>query len=110
MKTPRRAASVLRWGPLAVVTLIGALFVFRLGWIAAHLDESALLEHYAGLYVAETGDGAKPSDCVGGLGTRRQVRLVIRCTTPQGALRVYMIGRFGRLLTLPPAPPDAAET
>ncbi|ASM72688.1 hypothetical protein SULPSESMR1_01880 [Pseudosulfitobacter pseudonitzschiae] len=96
--------------PLVVVTLLGALWVFRLGWIWAHLDESALLDHYARLYVAETGAGASPSDCVGRPGEQAAVRLVISCTTPQGSRRVYLIGRFGGLLDQLPAPRNAAET
>ncbi|MCR8826446.1 hypothetical protein [Pseudosulfitobacter koreensis] len=107
----RRAESPwLLWLPLAVVTLIGAVMVFRLGWISAHVDEGALLNHYAQLYVNETGGAASLSDCVGRPGTQGGVRLVISCTTPQGDTRVYMIGRFGGLLQPPPAPDTASET
>ncbi len=100
----------LYWMPLAVVTVCGALWLFRLGWIAAHVDESALLDHYARLYVAETGAGARLSDCVGRPGQGDGVRLVISCTGHDGNRRVYAIGRFGALLEKIPAPPDAPKT
>ncbi|MBM1814321.1 hypothetical protein [Pseudosulfitobacter pseudonitzschiae] len=100
----------LYWMPLAVVTVCGALWLFRLGWIAAHVDESALLDHYARLYVAETGEGARLSDCVGRPGQGDGVRLVISCTAPDGGKRVYAIGRFGGLLEQIPASGDASKT
>lgn len=100
----------LYWMPLAVVTVCGALWLFRLGWIAAHVDESALLDHYARLYVAETGDGARLSDCVGRPGQDRAVRLVISCTGHDGNRRVYAIGHFGGLLENKPASRDASKT
>jgi len=100
----------LLWLPLAVVTLIGAVMVFRLGWIAAHVDEGALLNHYAQLYVAETGAEASLSDCVGRPGVQSGVRLVVSCTTPRGDKRIYLIGRFGGLVQPPPASKNASET
>ena len=100
----------LYWMPLAVVTICAALWLFRLGWIAAHVDESALLDHYARLYVAETGAGARRSDCVGRPGQDRAVRLLIQCTAPDGERRVYAIGRFGALLEKIPVPNDASKT
>ncbi len=100
----------LYWMPLAVVTICGALWLFRLGWIAAHVDESALLDHYARLYVAETGGGARRSDCVGRPGQDPAVRLVISCTGTDGTRRVYAIGRFGGLLEQTSASRDASET
>ncbi len=93
----------VRFVPVALVVVAGALLAFRYGWIRANMTETAAIEAYAARYVAET--GAPAADCVARPGAR--VWLVIRCGSGAEA-RVYRVNRFGGLVA-PAAELDGAQ-
>lgn len=94
-----------RWAfflPLGAVVFLGALYAFRLGWIAAYITETAAIEAYAARYLSET--GARAADCSAVPGER--VWLVIRCGSGKDG-RIYRVNRFGGLTgTGPASDPD----
>lgn len=78
--------------------LVGALGL-RLGWLAATLDESALIERYADAYATGGGDRA---DCHAEPGAGALTRLRVVCT-PEGqpaARHVWTLAPWGQLLSL----------
>lgn len=91
----------LWWTPLAVLTLVAGLLLFRQGWIRAHLNETDVISHYAALYVAETGGEAKVTDCVARPGGQSDIWLVVRCEQPRsGRVRHFPLDWSGRLIDL----------
>lgn len=99
----------LWWLPLVVLTIIVGLFVFRLGWIRAHLTETDVINHFAARYVVETGGQATVTDCVALPGQQEGVWLVVRCAPPDGgAVQRFPVDRSGRLLA-PAHAVDAME-
>ena len=82
----------LWWTPLAVLTVIAGLLVFRQGWIAAHLTETDVINHYAARYV--TDHGGQKADCLAVPGRTAGVWIEVRC----GADVIYPVDRSGRLV------------
>lgn len=87
----------LWWTPLAVLTVVAGLLVFRMGYVAAHMTETDVINHYAALYVAEGPKGARVTDCAARPGDAKGVWLIISCG---GAAHVvqYHVDRAGRLV------------
>lgn len=90
----------LWWLPLGVLTLVAGLLMFRQGWLAAHMTETDVINHYAARYVAEHGGDLR--DCVAVPG-RAAVWIEVRC----GKV-IYPVDRAGRLVVVtPPVGPSA---
>lgn len=85
----------------ALVTLSGYLGL-QLG---KPVTETEIITRYATLYVAEQGDGAQVSDCLATPNLRSEVRLVVRCTHPNGTIHSYYAGPRGE----PRLPDDPQE-
>lgn len=83
--------------PLGVLTVVAGLFVFRAGYIAAHLTETDVINHYAARYVAEGPDGARATDCVARPGGSEAIWLVVSCGGPAHIVQ-YRVDRRGRLI------------
>jgi hypothetical protein len=95
----------LWWAPLAALTGLGAVLVFRLGWIVATLEQSDVIARYAALYLQEAGTGAKPTDCAAYPAPDwANVWIVVRCK-PMGETgvfeAVYYVNRFGGRVAAP---------
>lgn len=93
----------LWWTPLALVAMAGALFSFRMGWIAATTTQMDVINKFAARYLENrlrdgTAEGAKVTDCVAYPGEDRGVWLIISCgPTPPDPVRSYEyhVNRFG---------------
>ena len=73
--------------------------MLRLGYKTAYLDESATIEHYAGLYVIymkNIGIDASIYDCIAVQDESFWVRLRIQCDGAK--TKIYMIGIWGQLI------------
>lgn len=95
----------LIWMPLVAVVSLMAVHFFRLGWIAANLTETDVIESYAQKYLADrardgTGDGARISDCVGYPGTGAGIWLQVVCGPPGDPSRryEYEVDRLGQFV------------
>lgn len=87
----------LWWAPFALLTLAGAIYVFRLGLIAATITETDVISRYAQDYVAEAGAGAALTDCHARPGNEEPgIWIVVICAGPDG-VRSYHVNRFGGL-------------
>lgn len=82
----------LWWTPLAVLTVVAGLLLFRQGWIAAHMTETDVINHYAARYVAD--HGGSRTDCIALPGRADDVWIEVRC----GATVIYPVDRAGRLV------------
>lgn len=90
---------------MAALTCLGAVLVFRLGWIAATLEQSDVIARYAALYLQEAGTGAKPTDCAAYPAPDWPgIWIVVRCR-PMGETDVsegvYYVNRFGGRVAAP---------
>ncbi len=88
-----------RWAlflPVGLLTLVLALLFFRLGWIAANLTETDVINTYAARYLQEAGPGARVSDCVARPGQGAAVWIVVSCEGTAGRYS-YHVNRFGGL-------------
>lgn len=94
--------SWILWGPLAIITLLGAGMVFRASWKAANLTETDVINAYADRYVAEVAGRASRSDCAAVPG-QGAVWLIVRCGSGDTA-RTYPVDRSGALVDLPREP------
>lgn len=86
--------------PLVLLILALAAWAFRLGWIAATITETDVINIYAHRYLAEAGAVARLTDCTALPGDQSGVWIIVRCIGPDGRYD-YPISRFGRLLALP---------
>ena len=94
----RRSALFLPFGALV-------LFAGYLGWRESKIpSESDVINHYAARYVAEAADGADVTDCFARPHYGTQVRLVVVCEHPTGAVTRYYVGLHGQLLPEPELP------
>ena len=100
----------LWFAPLAVLVVALGLWAFRLGWIAATISETDVIERYAALYMQTQGDSARATDCVARPGVSPRVWIVVSCLTPQGVRVDYPVDRLGRLLDLAPEPTTMPQT
>ncbi len=84
----------LWWVPLGLLTVVGALLAFRMGWIAATITETDVITGFSQRYVDQDGGpGAQITDCVGLVGQVDGAWITVRC----GAID-YHVSRFGRLI------------
>ncbi|QFT60298.1 hypothetical protein FIU94_15830 [Sulfitobacter sp. THAF37] len=91
----------LWWTPLAVLTVVVGVLLFRQGWIAAQMTETDVIDHYASRYVAE--HGGRKTDCHAVPASAPRVWIEVRC----GDAVVYKVDRAGRLVLPDPAEPAA---
>lgn len=91
--------------PLGAITLALGLWGFRMGWIAATITETDVINTYAQKYLAdraERGSGEPPAatDCVAYPGQTQGIWLVVSCgseSADAGARYEYHVNRFGGL-------------
>ena len=91
-----------RWAlflPLGLVTLALGLLFFRLGWIAANLTETDVINTYAARYLQEAGPTAKASDCVARPAQAPGVWIVVTCAGAEMRYDYY-VNRFGGLRSI----------
>lgn len=100
-----------RWAfmSLAILTGLAAALGLRLGWMTATLDESRIIERYAGVYEAAGGTRA---DCHVRPGAGFLERIVVTCTPPARpeARHVWVVAPWGTLLRVDMPPADAIES
>ena len=65
------------WLPVVALTLAVGVYALRLGWVAATITETDVIERYAAVYVGET--GAARTDCRAVPGQGGAVWLVVIC-------------------------------
>lgn len=90
---------------LSFLSLLGIAGIAAiLGWrMGQPVTETDIISRYAADYVETHGAGAKLTDCVATPGTG-DVRLVVRCSHPDGRRAVYPAGPRGELLELQERP------
>ena len=80
--------------PLLGLIAIAAILGWRFG---RPVTETDIINSYAAEYVETFGAGAQLTDCLATAGTG-DVRLVVRCTHPDGRQAVYPAGARGQLM------------
>ena len=101
-----------RWlwfAPLACLAVAAAGWGFRMGWIAATITETDVIETFAAEYTSTVGAGAKRTDCVARPGTGQGVWITVTCTAPDGRPYRYSADRFGRRLPADAVPKSSEE-
>jgi hypothetical protein len=91
-------AKLIWFAPLILLTGLFALYGFRLGWIAANLTETDVIEARAVDYVTSAGPEAKPSDCQAWPGKHLGIWVIVRCGGASDAaskVYEYHVNRFG---------------
>lgn len=85
-----------RWlfAPFAALTVAAGYLGLQLG---QPVTETEIITRYAAAYVDEQGRGAQLSDCLATPNQRADVRLVVRCTHPEGTVYSYYAGPRGEL-------------
>ena len=93
-----------RWiiAPIAALAIVAGYLGLQLG---QPVTETDIINRYAALYVQEQGGSAKVTDCVATPSQRSEVRLVVRCTDPDGTIHSYFAGPRGE----PRTPDDPTE-
>lgn len=84
--------------PLAMATVLGGLWAFRLGWVAATITETDVINAFAQQYLETEGPPAKPTDCVARPGATPGVWIIVTCQSARGMRYDYAVNRFGTLL------------
>ncbi|NVO24884.1 hypothetical protein HJ526_16945 [Donghicola sp. C2-DW-16] len=79
---------------LALVAVIG----LRLGWTAATITETEVIERYASAYVAEAGGGAELTDCHAEAGQTWWIKLRVVCAAADGREWRFGAGLWGQLM------------
>ena len=104
-----------RWfwfAPLTALVLALAVWAFRLGWIAATVTETDVIEKWTLHYLETKSPTARASDCTGQPGTAPGVWILVSCVNGLGERHDFPVNRFGRLVEVTPEPsrPTAPET
>lgn len=89
-----------RWwlfAPFALLIVLAGFLGLQRGQPIA---ESDIITQFAAHYVTQTGDGAAMTDCVGIPSPLEDVRLVVTCTHPDGAVYEFPSGARGELRPL----------
>ncbi|MEP5154421.1 hypothetical protein [Planktotalea sp.] len=93
----------LLWTPLVVLTVAAGLFGFRMGWIAATITETDVIDRYAAHYLSQ--DSARSATaCHAVPSTQKGVWLVVICgeksceATQNDDYSEYHANRLGRLV------------
>ncbi|MFK7743446.1 MAG: hypothetical protein AB8B47_00220 [Roseobacter sp.] len=92
-----------RWvwfAPFGLLVVVLAAWGFRLGWIAATISETDVIEGYTVRYLETFGAVARATDCVGRPGESDAVWIVVTCAAQDGQRIEYPVDRFGRLLNV----------
>lgn len=80
------------WLPLGLIVVLGALWALRLGWIAATITETDVINATASDYAART--GGRATDCRAVPGQSPGIWLVVTCDGA-GSRREYFVNRLG---------------
>lgn len=86
------------FSPLILLTTLLAVYGFRLGWIAAHITETDVIEAQAAQYLEDAGTGAQVTDCVAYPAQQKGIWIIVRCETARNAASTvyeYHVNRFG---------------
>lgn len=94
--------------PLGALTVLVGLWAFRLGWVAATITETDVVNTYAARYLQTAGPDARTTDCVARPGRQRGVWLVVSCAG-SGRRVDYAVDRLGRLTERPLSPELPAQ-
>ncbi|MEM6891963.1 MAG: hypothetical protein AAF636_28190 [Pseudomonadota bacterium] len=90
------------FAPLGVlVTALGA-WAFRLGWIAATISETDVIQAAASQYLVSAGPLARATDCAARPGQVPNVWIVVTCKGAAGQFD-YAINRLGRFVQSAPS-------
>jgi hypothetical protein len=84
--------------PFIALTCVAAAFAFRLGWTAANLTETDVIEAQAEQYLISAGPDALPTDCIAFPGQQRGIWIIVRCEMERNApstVYEYHVNRFG---------------
>lgn len=90
-----------RWAwflPLGALVVAGALYAYRLGWLAANLTEGDAILAYAARYIDLAGAGATQADCLAVPATEPRVWITVRCSHPDGGVWQFDVNRIGGLV------------
>ena len=82
------------FAPVAMFTVFAGYIALRFG---QPVSETQIITHYAQLYVAEAGGAAQMQDCLAVPVAQVDVRLVVICTHPGGAVFRYPVDARGNL-------------
>jgi len=85
-----------RWvlfAPFAGLVILAGVLGYRLGQ-AGPPSETAVINHWADVYVAQAGGAAVPTDCVARPDPRPAVWMVMTCAR-DGAQTIFHIGQDG---------------
>lgn len=91
------------FAPLGLLILALGLWGFRLGWIAATITETDVIETYTAHYLQTQGATARATDCSARPAPDNDVWIVVRCAAASGARFEYPVDRWGRLVQPAPA-------
>jgi hypothetical protein len=85
-----------RWlfAPIAALTVFAGYLGLQLG---QPVTETEIINKFAAMYVAEQNGAAHVTDCIATPNLRTDVRLVVRCTHPDGTVHLYYSGPRGEL-------------
>ncbi|MFK7868993.1 MAG: hypothetical protein AB8B58_07115 [Roseobacter sp.] len=84
--------------PLMMATVLGGLWAFRMGWVAATITETDVINTFAQRYLETEGPHAQRTDCVARPGQAPGVWIVVSCQSARGTHYDYAVNRFGTLL------------
>lgn len=89
-------ARVSAWlfAPLAALVVFAGYLGLRLG---QPVSETEIITDFAARYVVQVGDGAAMTDCLARPATAPDIRLIVVCTHPSGAVYRYPSGPRGEL-------------
>ncbi|MEM1075198.1 MAG: hypothetical protein AAGI36_12125 [Pseudomonadota bacterium] len=94
-----------RWiwfAPLSLLVLVLGLWAFRLGWIAATITETDVIETYTSRYLEAGGPLARPTDCSAQPGAQAAIWILVSCVNAAGVRVDFPVDRLGRLLDVAP--------
>ncbi len=104
---------LLYWAPLALLVAAVGLWALRAGFMTARLTETDVIDHYATLYVDQSGiAGAARTDCHAVPGQVRGVWIMLLCARPaaqENERITYLIDRRGGLVDLPEPAQDGRD-
>lgn len=83
-----------RWiiAPIAALAVVAGYVGLQLG---QPVTETEIITQYAAIYVRENGGAAQITDCLATPSQHPDVRLVVRCTHPDGTVHSYFAGPRG---------------
>lgn len=88
----------LFWAPVVVLTLLGALWAFRAGWIAVTLTETDVINAQVARYLQAVPNG-RPEDCHAE--PMAGAWLIVLCAPRDGPVWQVRVDRWGRVVPAP---------